>query len=234
MESQISENISHKEVHQNNIKSLQSNDYFLDINNKIKEIRKEYFKYEVMYEDGSTYSGQIDSNERSGLGMIRFKNGCVLSGIFKNNDVERCDLLKIPYDVYKNYFSDHKMFCKFSDRYKLYWPIFYSGQFKDNKFSGNGKLSNFYGQSYEGSFENGFKDGFGVMTQEEYIFIGFFVKDKKQGKGIMLFGTNKVYGEWNNDILYQNTCTNIASNNYKKIVPYFIGIGKENNIHIHI
>lgn len=234
MENQISGNINYKQVHQTNIKSLQISDYFLNLSNKIKEIRKDE-KYEIMYEDGSTYSGNINNSyERSGSGILRFKNGCVLSGIFENNSIEKCDLLKIPYNVYKNYFSDHEMFCKYSDKYKLYWPIFYNGQFKYNKFSGNGALSNYYGQSYDGSFENGFKHGFGVMTQDEYVFIGFFVKDKKHGKGIMIFGRNKIYGEWNYDTLNRNTFTKITKSNYGKIVPYFIDVGKNNNIHIHI
>jgi hypothetical protein len=76
----------------------------------------------------------------------------------------------------------------------------YCGQFRDNKFQGQGiyrskSLDNESGISkYEGNWQNGYRQGFGILTyQNGDIYQGTFVCDLRQGPG-EYFYQNQHYG----------------------------------------
>jgi hypothetical protein len=68
-----------------------------------------------------------------------------------------------------------------------FYQASYNGNYKDDKKSGKGKLVWKDGSKYEGDFENGLRNGFGVYTyskeDDRDYYEGHWKDDKKSGKG---------------------------------------------------
>jgi hypothetical protein len=95
------------------------------------------------------YEGEFreakDKNIFEGNGIYIETNGSVYTGQFKNN--------------MKNGQGNYK-FCN-------YLTGFYDGEWKDDKMDGKGYLVYFNkGESYDGEFHEGFRDGFGIEKKD--------------------------------------------------------------------
>ena len=83
--------------------------------------------------------------------------------------------------------------------------LFYAGEFKDDKYHGQGKLYNqFCTLEYEGQWEDGWRSGEGT----EYYPIGFakyvgtWKRGRYDGKGVFtLTNRDVIKGEWHNGLL---------------------------------
>jgi len=76
----------------------------------------------------------------------------------------------------------------------------YVGDIVDGKRHGKGKYTFDNGAVYEGDWENGLRDGTGVLTTSTYTYSGDFYRDRRSGDGVITYkdGT-KISGNWLDD-----------------------------------
>ena len=60
----------------------------------------------------------------------------------------------------------------------------YKGEFKDDKFEGNGIFYYSTGEKYEGEWKNDKKEGKGIIELNNGKYIGEFKNGKKEGNGV--------------------------------------------------
>ena len=78
----------------------------------------------------------------------------------------------------------------------------YTGEWKDSKPHGRGKMEFPDGNIYEGNFGNGLKEGHGVFrwADDGTIYDGSWKNDKKDGTGVYRWADGDIYdGSWKND-----------------------------------
>ena len=63
----------------------------------------------------------------------------------------------------------------------------YKGEFKNNYPWGKGELTVKNGDSYEGDWIEGRKEGYGIYKSKGDFYEGFYRKDKKEGRGKYYF-----------------------------------------------
>lgn len=133
-----------------------------------------------------------------GIRKVYLKEGCMYSGEIKNGKLEGKGTLLIPFKIFEKLFPDSKLFeVKVN---KMLVSIFYIGEFKNNLMHGDGKITNFYGTTYEGKFEYGLKNGYGVFIHQYNSFYrGYWKNGLKHGKGMLKLNDKITDGEWSND-----------------------------------
>ena len=107
-----------------------------------------------------------------------------------------------PNSIYKGDFLNNQkegqgIFFKIDNAEKF---IKYDGYWKEGKKYGEGKDYNDYKLLYEGSFKNGFYNGFGKYSNDSGIYEGEFLNNLLHGKGIFISNKGQKYeGYWKND-----------------------------------
>lgn len=103
-------------------------------------------------------------------------------------------------DVYEGDFKEDKLTGQGKITYAN--GDVYEGAVVDSKKHGQGKFSFANGNSYEGYFENDVKHGYGVFTWTDGAsYNGFFENDVKSGHGTMIFASGDKYeGNFENDM----------------------------------
>ena len=97
------------------------------------------------------------------------------------------------------------MWCSISIAETKYYPNGdeYTGEFKDGKRHGQGKLIYRYPQTYVGEFKDDKRHGEGTFTDEgltEFTYTGQWKDDKKSGLGVIKYKKGLKYsGEWKDD-----------------------------------
>ena len=78
-----------------------------------------------------------------------------------------------------------------------------SGQFRHNKYHGEGELHYPDASIYKGEFDRGHRYGHGTYTQPGgYSYDGQWMNDMKDGRGKMEYANGDVYdGTWVNDVV---------------------------------
>ena len=71
------------------------------------------------------------------------------------------------------------------------------GTWKNNSFTGWGRIIYNNGQVFEGKFENGKLNGKGVYKYKDNLYIGDFVNSIRQGKGILINKRYRYHGQFN-------------------------------------
>ena len=126
----------------------------------------EYMKYVLGYKRGVVISEQqstegcIKGNCENGKGTMKYANGSVYTGQWK--------------DGKRNGKGTHK------------WPdgSSYTGQWKDNHINGEGTYKNKDGTVYNGQWKDGKPDGQGTYTNINGVkFSGIWINDLLNGKG---------------------------------------------------
>ncbi|MDR1783798.1 MAG: hypothetical protein LBR13_06020 [Dysgonamonadaceae bacterium] len=83
----------------------------------------------------------------------------------------------------------------------------YAGNWANNKYAGQGKLTFANGDEYTGSFVEGRRDGFGRYQKGESYYEGEWKKDRWHGKGKLYENGTLYEGEWKNGDLKTGTAT---------------------------
>uniref|UniRef100_A0A8D0KN05 Alsin Rho guanine nucleotide exchange factor ALS2 n=1 Tax=Salvator merianae TaxID=96440 RepID=A0A8D0KN05_SALMN len=141
----------------------------------------------------ATYDGRWLSGKPHGRGVLKWADGRMYSGMFRNGLEDGHGEYKIPNKIL------HK-----SDRYVGYW--------KEGKMCGQGIYSYATGEVYEGSFQDNMRHGHGLLRSGKLtstspsMFIGQWVMDKKTGYGVFddITRGEKYMGMWQDDFCQGN------------------------------
>ncbi|XP_041835211.1 alsin isoform X2 [Melanotaenia boesemani] len=151
----------------------------------------------TFYKDGrlkeATYEGRWLAGKPHGRGVLKWPDGRIYTGTFKNG-LE---------DGFGEFVAPNKMLNK-NDHYQ--------GQWKDGKMHGLGTYSYTSGEVYDGFFQDGMRHGHGMLrsgklnTSSPSVFIGQWLQDKKTGYGVFddITKGEKYMGMWQ-DHLRQGT-----------------------------
>jgi hypothetical protein len=113
------------------------------------------------------YIGEFDGENKHGQGTYFWVGLLEISGKFENDKLPNYGTI-IKYDDYE-----------------------YTGEMKnrDGRFNGKGVLKSLNPKfTYEGEFENGELEGYGILTQDSGVYEGNFKKGLKHGKGTIMAG----------------------------------------------
>ena len=113
------------------------------------------------------YIGEFVGENKHGQGTYYWVGLMEISGKFENDKLPNYGTV-IEYDNYE-----------------------YTGEMKnrDGRFNGKGVLKNLNSKfTYEGQFENGELEGYGILTQDSGVYEGNFKKGLKHGKGTIMAG----------------------------------------------
>ncbi|XP_069377256.1 alsin isoform X5 [Paralichthys olivaceus] len=151
----------------------------------------------TFYKDGrlkeATYEGRWLAGKPNGRGVLKWPDGRIYTGEFKNG-LE---------DGFGEFTAPNKALNK-NDHYQGHW--------KDGKMHGLGTYRYASGEVYDGSFQDGMRHGHGMLrsgklnTSSPSVFIGQWVQDKKTGYGVFddITKGEKYMGMWQ-DHLRQGT-----------------------------
>ncbi|XP_032362367.1 alsin isoform X2 [Etheostoma spectabile] len=151
----------------------------------------------TFYKDGrlkeATYEGCWLAGKPNGRGVLKWPDGRIYTGTFKNG-LE---------DGFGEFWAPNKTLNK-SDHYQGHW--------KDGKMHGVGTYRYASGEVYDGFFQDNMRHGHGVLrsgklnTSSPSVFIGQWLQDKKTGYGVFddITKGEKYMGMWQ-DHLRQGT-----------------------------
>ncbi|XP_034467527.1 alsin isoform X3 [Hippoglossus hippoglossus] len=151
----------------------------------------------TFYKDGrlkeATYEGRWLAGKPNGRGVLKWPDGRIYTGEFKNG-LE---------DGFGEFVAPFKTLNK-NDQYQGHW--------KDGKMHGLGTYKYASGEVYDGSFQDGMRHGHGMLrsgklnTSSPSVFIGQWLQDKKTGYGVFddITKGEKYMGMWQ-DHLRQGT-----------------------------
>lgn len=151
----------------------------------------------TFYKDGrlkdATYEGRWLAGKPNGRGVLKWSDGRIYTGTFKNG-LE---------DGFGEFDAPNKTLNK-SDHYQGHW--------KEGKMHGLGTYRYASGEVYDGSFQDSMRHGHGMLrsgklnTSSPSVFIGQWLQDKKTGYGVFddITKGEKYMGMWQ-DHLRQGT-----------------------------
>ncbi|CAN9498441.1 unnamed protein product [Ophioblennius macclurei] len=151
----------------------------------------------TFYKEGrlkdATYEGRWLSGKPNGRGVLKWTDGRIYTGLFRNGLEDGFGELVAPNKTLNK--NDH-----------------YQGQWKEGKMHGLGTYRYASGEVYEGSFQEGMRHGHGMLrtgklnTSSPSVFIGQWLQDKKTGYGVFddITKGEKYMGMWQ-DHLRQGT-----------------------------
>ncbi|XP_046887428.1 alsin isoform X2 [Hypomesus transpacificus] len=136
----------------------------------------------------ATYEGRWLAGKPNGRGVVRWSDGRIYTGTFKNG-LE---------DGYGDYVVPNKALNK-SDHYQGHW--------KEGKMHGQGLYRYATGEVYEGSFQDNMRHGHGMLRSGTLnsccpsVFIGHWLQDRKCGYGVLddITRGEKYMGMWHDD-----------------------------------
>jgi hypothetical protein len=78
----------------------------------------------------------------------------------------------------------------------------YTGEVKNDKRNGKGKLVFKNSNLYEGEFKDDMMNGYGRFEDKDFIYEGYFINDKKNGEGTETnkLGSYKYEGQWKDNM----------------------------------
>ncbi|XP_038138040.1 alsin isoform X2 [Cyprinodon tularosa] len=143
----------------------------------------------TFYKDGrlkdATYEGRWLAGKPHGRGILKWPDGRIYTGSFKNG-LE---------DGFGEFIWPNKALNK---------DDFYQGYWKEGKMHGLGTYRYASGEVYDGSFQDGVRQGHGMLrsgkhnTSSPSVFIGQWLQDKKTGYGVFddITKGEKYMGMW--------------------------------------
>ncbi|MGH0117624.1 UNVERIFIED_CONTAM: hypothetical protein FKN15_041816 [Acipenser sinensis] len=141
----------------------------------------------------ATYEGRWLAGKPNGKGVLKWQDGRMYTGTFKNG-LE---------DGFGEYIVPNKAKDK-EDHYQGHW--------KEGKMHGYGTYKYSTGEVYEGSFQDNMRHGHGILrsgkltSSSPSMFIGQWVQDKKTGYGVFddITRGEKYMGMWQDDLRHGN------------------------------
>ncbi|ORC88004.1 uncharacterized protein TM35_000192480 [Trypanosoma theileri] len=149
---------------------------------------------------GAKYEGHWSAGTEQGRGTLTYSNGDTYVGEWQHglrHGVGTYSSVLLQYDGDWRHDTVHgKGKCRYAD------GSMYEGEWFNGMFHGQGKFtSQAQKQSYEGSFNCGKRQGWGVYRSEEVEYHGEWRDDKKHGRGeIRIQGGGTFQGMWDNDL----------------------------------
>ena len=152
----------------------------------------------VQYPNGDFYFGGWDSKNSypKGKGTMQYANGDCYVGLWANGKQQGKG--KMTYADGSSYNGQWKggswngtgRLEKNGDVYKGFW--------KDGYMNGEGTIISVDGSSYRGNFNNGVKEGYGVMKfADGSSYNGEWIEGKMDGQGLMTYADGSSYnGQW--------------------------------------
>ncbi|XP_019120648.2 alsin isoform X2 [Larimichthys crocea] len=147
----------------------------------------------TFYKDGrlkeATYEGRWLTGKPNGRGVLKWPDGRIYTGAFKNG-LE---------DGFGEFVAPNKTLNK-NDHYQGHW--------KDGKMHGLGTYRYASGEVYDGSFQDSMRHGHGMLrsgklnTSSPSVFIGHWLQDKKTGYGVFddITKGEKYMGMWQENL----------------------------------
>ncbi|XP_053453496.1 alsin isoform X2 [Nycticebus coucang] len=141
----------------------------------------------------ATYDGRWLSGKPHGRGVLKWPDGKMYSGMFRNGLEDGYGEYKIPNKATNK--EDH-----------------YVGLWKEGKMCGQGVYSYASGEVFEGCFQDNMRHGHGLLrsgkltSSSPSMFIGQWVMDKKAGYGVFddITRGEKYMGMWQDDVCQGN------------------------------
>lgn len=141
----------------------------------------------------ATYSGRWLSGKPHGRGVLKWPDGRVYSGMFRNGLEDGYGEYRIPNKSLNK--EDH-----------------YVGSWKEGKMCGQGVYSYASGEVFEGCFQDNMRHGHGLLrsgkltSSSPSMFIGQWTMDKKAGYGVFddITRGEKYMGMWQDDVCHGN------------------------------
>jgi hypothetical protein len=167
------------------------------------------------YADGDKYEGEEKDGKKHGQGTYTFASGTVKEGIWKDDEFEYAQnnlfsnsderssstLPSCPSDTSVRW---HDCFGAYTFGSDSEWAgDKYVGEWKDDKYNGQGAYTYADGDKYFGEYRNGDRNGLGTFTYSDgEKYVGEWKDDKYNGQGTYTFadGTKEV-GEFKDDKL---------------------------------
>ena len=150
-----------------------------------------------MYTSGAKYTGEFSKGKIHGQGMLKFSNGNIYVGDWKNHYREgKGKLTYANGDVYKGEFKQSKFNGKGTMTFRNGEE--YIGEWANDLQNGKGKYSYSNGDHFEGSFYNGAVNGEGTMHYANGgKYVGSWKNNKKDGQGTFVDESGeKLSGLW--------------------------------------
>lgn len=141
----------------------------------------------------ATYDGRWLSGKPHGRGVLKWPDGKVYSGMFRNGLEDGYGEYRIPNKALNK--EDH-----------------YVGHWKEGKMCGQGVYSYASGEVFEGCFQDNMRHGHGLLrsgkltSSSPSMFIGQWMMDKKAGYGVFddITRGEKYMGMWQDDVCQGN------------------------------
>ncbi|KAG3275002.1 ALS2, alsin Rho guanine nucleotide exchange factor, transcript variant X5 [Ictidomys tridecemlineatus] len=141
----------------------------------------------------ATYDGRWLSGKPHGRGILKWPDGKMYSGLFRNGLEDGYGEYRIPNKALNK--EDH-----------------YVGHWKEGKMCGQGVYSYASGEVFEGCFQENMRHGHGLLrsgkltSSSPSMFIGQWVMDKKAGYGVFddITRGEKYMGMWQDDVCQGN------------------------------
>lgn len=130
--------------------------------------------------DSGEYEGEVDNLGRiDGFGTVRWSNGEVYEGYWRNNMMDGRGKLTSPGgEVYDGEWKNHKV--EGWGKLTLASGNVYDGEWKNNKMEGRGKLTGRNGAVYEGEWKDGKREGYGKYSRPDgYEYEGMWKNDEE-------------------------------------------------------
>ncbi|XP_003227382.2 alsin [Anolis carolinensis] len=142
----------------------------------------------------ASYDGRWLSGKPHGRGVLKWADGRMYSGMFRNGLEDGHGEYTVPNKILKK-----------NDHYVGYW--------KEGKMCGQGTYNYATGEVYEGSFQDNMRHGHGLLrsgkltSSSPSMFIGQWVMDKKTGYGVFddITRGEKYMGMWQDDLCQGNS-----------------------------
>ena len=141
----------------------------------------------IMKTNTMTYDGNWKMGNIHGEGKIKWENGNVFEGEFKENHMNGNGYM-IWYDLFEKYIGQWKDDKQNGNGIHIWYELpgelkemrnRYVGQWKDGARNGYGVFFYSNGARYEGEWKNNLKNGFGIMLYEDgKKYIGRFEEDR--------------------------------------------------------
>ncbi|XP_060639153.2 alsin isoform X1 [Anolis sagrei] len=140
------------------------------------------------------YDGRWLSGKPHGRGVLKWADGRMYSGMFRNGLEDGHGEYTVPNKILKK-----------NDHYVGYW--------KEGKMCGHGTYNYATGEVYEGSFQDNMRHGHGLLRSGKLtstspsMFIGQWMMDKKTGYGVFddITRGEKYMGMWQDDLCQGNS-----------------------------
>lgn len=125
----------------------------------------------LVYLNGDIYEGRWENDLKSGFGELKLTDGSVFRGYWQGNQLVHGDV-------------------------KSVYRFRYTGDMRNGKFSGVGRLKNEQGREYVGEFLLGLEDGFGCERVDGSLYAGLWSQGLKSGTGLQSTPDSIYYGDF--------------------------------------